>query len=116
MTVTTTGNVDHACGHCTEHDLSAKQASERAGYTRWLGTKDCTGCWQASRDAQAGREHDEWLAERQAAELAGIEASGRRLASASWWIDQRDAEASDVEELVTDAASSDAARTSENPY
>ncbi|MHB1740502.1 MAG: hypothetical protein ACYCXA_13710 [Actinomycetes bacterium] len=84
MTVTTTGNVDHACGHCTEHDLSAKQASERAGYTRWLGTKDCTGCWQASRDAQAGRE--------------------------------RDAEASDVEELVTDAASSDAVRTSENPY
>ena len=164
MAVKTTWNVAHACGHCAEHDLSAKRASERAGYARWLGTKDCTECWRASRDTQAARDSDEWLAERRAHELsvtetwearAGmpalcgsdkavewgrrvryqllatayevlglsdeqfasrIETPARHVTSASWWIDQRDAEPADVEELVSDAASTDVARASENPY
>ena len=164
MAVKTTWDVEHACGHCGDHDLSAKRASERAGYARWLGTKDCTECWRASRDAQAGRERAGALAERRAQELSAtetwearagmpvltgsdkavdwgrrvryqllaaahdtldlseddyatrIEAPARHIDSASWWIDQRDAEAEDVEELVSDAASDDVARASENPY
>ena len=164
MPVKTTWNVEHACGHCAEHDLSAKRASERAGYARWLGTKDCTECWRASRDAQAGRERAGALAGRRAHELsetetweasaampvldgsdkavewgrrvryqllaaayetlglpdeqfaARIETPARHVTSASWWIDQRDAEPADVEELVDDAASTDVARANENPY
>jgi len=44
-----------------------------------------------------------------------IEILARHVTSASWWIDQRDAEPADLEELLTDAASNDAARASENP-
>ncbi len=164
MPVKTTWNVEHACGHRAEHDLSAKRASERAGYARWLGTKDCTECWRASRDAQAGRERAGVLAGRRAQEqsvteawearadmpvldgsdkavewgrrqryqlLAAayetlglpdeefavrIETPARHVTSASWWIDQRNAEPTDVEELVNDAASHDVARANENPY
>lgn len=164
MAVKTNWDVAHACGHSEDHDLSAKRPSERAGYARWLQTKDCSGCWRTKRDGQVTHERDEWLAERRTKELAEtevwetrsgmpalegsdkavewarrvryellaaayealgcseedfaerIEAPARRIASASWWIDQRDAEASEVEELVDDAASDDLARTSENPY
>jgi len=163
MPVKTTWDVEHACGHRQDHDQSAKRVSERAGYARWLGTKDCSGCWRAKRDRQVARERDEWLAERRAAELAErqawearsgmptldgsdkavewsrrvryqllaaayeilglsdeqfatrIEIPARHVTSASWWIDQRDAEPADLEELLTDAASNDAARASENP-
>jgi len=72
--VKTTWNLTHACVHCGEHDLSAKRPSERAGYARWLAAKDCAECWKATRDRQAARERDGWLAERRAAVLAGIEA------------------------------------------
>lgn len=164
MAVKTNWDVCHACGHRQDYDLSAKRAAERAGYARWLGTKDCSGCWRAKRDGQVAAERDEWLAERRTKELAEteeweartamptlegsdkaldwarrvryqllaaayetlglaeeeftarIEAPARHVASASWWIDQRDADASEVEELVGDAASCDVARTSENPY
>ena len=47
---------------------------------------------------------------------ARFEAPARPVTSASWWIDQRDAEPADVEELVSDAASHDVARANENPY
>jgi hypothetical protein len=163
--VKTNWDLCHACGHCEDHDLSAKRPSERAGYARWLGTKDCSGCWRSKRDGQVARERDEWLAERRTKELAEtedweartgmptlegsdkavewarrvryqllgaayetlglseeefaerIETPARHIGSASWWIDQRDAEVTDdMEELVVDAASDDVARASENPY
>ena len=164
MPVKTTWDVEHACGHCEDHDLSVKRASQRASYARWLGTKDCTECWRVKQDAQAGRERAGALAERRAQELSEtetwearadmpvldgsdkavewgrrvryqllaaayevlglpdeefatrIETPARRIASASWWIDQRDAETADIEELVSDAASDNVARASENPY
>ena len=164
MPVKTIWSVEHGCGHCEDHDLSAKGASQRAGYARWLATKDCSSCWRATRDAEVAAERDQWLAERRAAELAEtqqwethadmaalegsdkavewarrvryqllcaayealglsgeafaerIEAPARHITSASWWIDQRDAEPADVEELVSDAASTDVARANENPY
>jgi len=164
MVVKTTWPVEHACRHRQDHDLSAKRASERAGYARWLETKDCTECWQGSRDEQGGRGRAGMLAERRAQELSEtttwedraeipdlggsdkavdwgrrvryhllaaahdvlglsdeqfatrIETPARHVTSASWWIDQRDAEPADIEELVNDAASDDVARMSENPY
>jgi hypothetical protein len=49
MAVKTTWDVEHTCGHPQIHDLSAKRVSERAGYVRWLATKDCWDCWHAER-------------------------------------------------------------------
>lgn len=45
-----------------------------------------------------------------------IENHARRIYSASWWIDQRDSDPVDLEELVTDAASNDTASSNGNPY
>jgi hypothetical protein len=46
-----------------------------------------------------------------------VEAPARKITSASWWIDQRDASAEEVAELVIDAASTPVADTgTENPY
>ncbi len=46
-----------------------------------------------------------------------VENPARRIDSASWWIDQRDTQPVELEELATDAASNDtAASSSENPY
>jgi len=96
MPVKTTWDVEHACGHCAEHDLSAKRASQRDGYARWLAACDVLGL------------SDEQFATR-------VETPARHVTSASWWIDQRDAETADIEELVADAASSDMARACGNP-
>jgi len=45
-----------------------------------------------------------------------IEAPARTVMSASWWIDQRDADPSDLAELLADAVSGDTAHVNENPY
>ena len=46
-----------------------------------------------------------------------VEAPARRVRSARWWLDQGDAEADDIPELVQDGASEPAAQTgSENPF
>ena len=46
-----------------------------------------------------------------------VEAPCRKITSASWWIDQRDAADEDVAELVGDAASNPSANTgTENSY
>jgi hypothetical protein len=54
-----------------------------------------------------GLADDDWL--------AMIEEPARRLTSASWWIDNREVEATDVPELVQAATMTDAA-SSENPF
>jgi hypothetical protein len=46
---------------------------------------------------------------------ARFEAPARSVTSASWWIDQRDTDPSDIEELLIDIAADDTARTQENP-
>lgn len=45
-----------------------------------------------------------------------IEAPARMVVSASWWIDQRDADPADLEELLGDACVGEAAHVNENPY
>ena len=45
-----------------------------------------------------------------------IEAPARTVTSASWWIDQRDADSSDLPELLADASTDDAAHVNENPF
>lgn len=49
--------------------------------------------------------------------LGALEASLGKVTSASWWIDQRDAEAEDIAELVVDAAADPGVDTgTENPF
>jgi hypothetical protein len=171
----TTWEAHHPCGHRARktaafHDLSARRPSVRAGYARWLATRDCTDCRRAGRDAAVARERVTWLAGRRAEELTEtevwetraaampaldgsdkavewglqvryqllaathdtlgvadgdfavrVENPARRLDSASWWgcrsrSSQRNTEPVDLEEQVSDAASSEPASSSGNPY
>ncbi|GAA4781956.1 hypothetical protein [Streptomyces ziwulingensis] len=59
--------VEHGCSHAVVHDLSGRPADKRAGFARWLASKDCTDCWKAARDADT-ESKEEWLAARRAAE------------------------------------------------
>jgi hypothetical protein len=54
-----------------------------------------------------GLTEDDWL--------ATVEEPARRITSASWWIDNREAAPEDVAELITAATGTEAA-SSENPY
>ncbi|WP_411141346.1 hypothetical protein [Streptomyces sp. x-80] len=49
------------------HDLSDRPADRRAGFARWLATRDCTDCWKAARDSE-GASKEEWLAAKRAEE------------------------------------------------
>ncbi|MEU3599307.1 hypothetical protein ABZ714_11325 [Streptomyces sp. NPDC006798] len=70
--------VVHTCGHEWAHDLSGRAADKRAGFARWLGSRDCTDCWKAARDSDtAGRE--EWLAARRAEEQTAATAWADRF-------------------------------------
>ncbi|MFE3645892.1 hypothetical protein ACFXOM_33795 [Streptomyces sp. NPDC059169] len=67
MAVRTTWNVVHTCGHSVDHDLSNRPADKRAGFARWLGGRDCTDCWKASREADT-ESKEQWLATKRAEE------------------------------------------------
>ncbi|CDR10545.1 hypothetical protein [Streptomyces iranensis] len=64
--------IDHACGHTTQADLSDRAADRRAGYARWLTSRDCSECWRASR-GQDSESTAEWLANKRAEEAAEAE-------------------------------------------
>jgi hypothetical protein len=70
--VQTTWTVTHSCGHDQDHDLSSRRPSERAGFARWLGKKECSSCWRAGRNKANSKEREAWLAERRAAEAEEI--------------------------------------------
>jgi len=70
MAIKTEWTVTHECGHDQDHDLSAKKAADRAGFARWLATKECSDCWRASQGQSQDKEA--WLAERRAEEAKVI--------------------------------------------
>ena len=164
MAVRKTWSVEHRCGHAVTHDQTNRPADRRAGFARWLATRDCTDCWKAARDAQAGST-EQWLAAKRAEELqaaaewaetfdmpplegpekaldwgersrhqlmtlahtalvaegtwdeadwAELEEKARAISRAGWWIDQRDADGTDLLELLDAANESD--RGTENPF
>jgi hypothetical protein len=45
-----------------------------------------------------------------------FEVPARTVTSASWWIDQRDTDAADMDELLADVASDITAPADQNPY
>ncbi|AKN73725.1 hypothetical protein QR97_31890 [Streptomyces sp. PBH53] len=67
MAVRTKWTVEHACGHKVVHDLSDRAADRRARFARWLGERDCTGCWKAARSNNTASK-EEWLAAKRAEE------------------------------------------------
>ncbi|MEU9155103.1 hypothetical protein AB0D59_32230 [Streptomyces sp. NPDC048417] len=67
MAIRTTWTVEHACSHSVDHDLSHRPADQRAGFARWLASKDCTDCWKAARDT-GSESKQEWLATKRAEE------------------------------------------------
>lgn len=162
--VPTHWTVEHACSHRVYHDLSNRPADKRAGFARWLASKDCTGCWKAARDADS-ESKEVWLATKRAAEKeaaaawatqfdmpplegpaktldwgersrhqlmtaahtmlvvegawdeadwAELEEKARSITRAGWWIDQRDAEGTDLLELLEAAGEDD--HGTENPF
>lgn len=164
MAVRTKWTVEHACGHEDIHDLSGRPADQRAGFARWLATRDCTDCWKAARSNDAVSK-EEWLAAKRAeeqraaaewaaqfdmpplegperalawgersrhqlmtaahtalviegawndADWAELEEKARTITRAGWWIDQRDADGTDLPELLDAATEAD--RGTENPH
>jgi hypothetical protein len=167
MTIKTVWPVEHVCDHEEEHDLSGKRPSERAGYARWLSSKECSSCWRANRANENSIDNGAWLSERRAEEAVAIatwqvraamgeldgsdksvpwgtrvryqlmssahdhatvcgmsddefsdrfELPARTITSASWWIDQRDTDPSDMEELLADVSASATSLVNQNPY
>ncbi|MFE5908693.1 hypothetical protein ACFQ6B_06345 [Streptomyces wedmorensis] len=72
MAVKKLWTIDHACGHTAEADLSGRAADRRGGYARWLAGRECTGCWQSSREEDTAAKA-EWLATQRATEQARAE-------------------------------------------
>jgi hypothetical protein len=61
------------CGHSDDRDLSSKRADERAGYARWLASKDCTDCWRAGQaDAGERLSKEQWLEAKRAEEAESL--------------------------------------------
>ncbi|MET9556812.1 hypothetical protein [Streptomyces sp. NPDC006645] len=67
MAIRTEWTVEHPCGHSIVHNLSGRPADRRAGFARWLATRDCTDCWKAARDT-ASESTEQWLADKRAQE------------------------------------------------
>ncbi|MEU7415090.1 hypothetical protein [Streptomyces antibioticus] len=69
MAIPTSFEIVHSCGHSNTVDLSSRSADQRAGYARWLATRQCTDCWRADHQADAASTA-EWLAAKRADEQA----------------------------------------------
>ncbi|MFE1407830.1 hypothetical protein ACFW5D_30235 [Streptomyces sp. NPDC058770] len=67
MAVRTQWTVEHLCSHQAVHDLSNRPADRRAGFARWLASRDCTDCWKEARSADT-ESKEEWLAAKRAEE------------------------------------------------
>lgn len=79
MAVKTIWPITYSCGHSEDRDLSAKRADERAGYARWLASKDCTDCWRAGQaDAGERLTKQQWLEHKRAEEAEQIAAWERQ--------------------------------------
>jgi len=138
--------VRHSCGHEQEHDMSARDLSERRRFAKWLSKRQCNECWRAERrkaertqvaawehrinmpplsgspkqlDWGARVRHDLLIAAREQWGGSDEEFSERLLEpaktiiNAGWWIDNRDADPSDLPDLLADAVATEGY---ENPF
>jgi len=79
VAVKTIWPITYVCGHSEDRDLSGKRADERAGYARWLASKDCTDCWRATQaDAGERATREQWLERKRAEEAEEVGAWEQR--------------------------------------
>jgi hypothetical protein len=79
VAVKTIWPITYACGHSEDRDLCSKRVDERAGYARWLASKDCTDCWRATQ-ADTGERvtKEQWLERKRAEEAEEVGAWEQR--------------------------------------
>lgn len=56
MSVASEYEIEFACGHVEDRDLSAKPAGDRAGFASWLAKTKWTSCWQRSSKREVSKE------------------------------------------------------------
>lgn len=56
-------DIDFACGHSQEIDLSQKRIDQRAGYAKWLEQRDCFDCFKSKGTKKVSKEREKERAE-----------------------------------------------------
>ena len=119
---------DHENGTDNETWLAERRAEEAAAIRAWgtrAGMPDLDGSdrsvpWTARvRYQLLAAAYDRHVTGQDMSEgdyETRFEAPARTVTSASWWIDQRDTDPADIEELLTDIAADAPVRPQENPY
>ena len=131
------GLADRDCTDCWTRDretatgrdrdvwLAARRAEELSAVETWetkagmppLGGSDKAVEWARKvRHQLVAAAFDDMGSPDDADFTEQVEAPARMVVSASWWIDQREADPSDLAELLGDAAAGGAAHVNENPY
>lgn len=94
MSIPTTYDIEHSCGHNEVRDLSSVPAGQRAGKVAWLSSTKCFDCFKAtsrrkvSKEVAAERQalHQEALDDQQRSELPILRGSDKQV---RWAIDCR---------------------------
>ena len=116
---------DKAVGKERDAWLAERRAEELSAVETWETRSDMPPLEGSERAVQWGRKVRHQLLAAAFEDLGSLddgdflrraEAPARTVASASWWIDQRDSDSSDLAELLADAGAGDTARVNENPY
>ena len=63
MSIPKVWNIDYACGHSGEMDLSQKRIDQRAGYAKWLEKRDCFECYKGKGTKKVSKERQKERAE-----------------------------------------------------
>lgn len=80
MAIPTTFEIDFACGHTEERDLSNKPAGQRKGFASWLTTKNCSECNRKENAAEYKEKlYEEALQKQAALELPALEGTEKQL-------------------------------------
>lgn len=94
MSIPTTYDITHSCGHSESRDLSDVPAGQRAGKVAWWSEKPCFTCFRAknrrtlSKEVQAERDakHEDALADQERSGLPILRGSDKQV---KWAIDTR---------------------------
>lgn len=75
MTIPTTYEVEHKCGHIESRDLSDVPAGQRAGKAEWWAGRPCFDCYQKTSSRKISKELQTERAELRAAAVEDQERS-----------------------------------------
>lgn len=80
MAIPTTFEIDFACGHTEERDLSKKPAGKRKSIAKWLETKDCSACSKEEKAAEYKKKlYEDALANQKKLGLPELEGTEKQL-------------------------------------